>query len=67
MPNCKGGQIAKFGKKHSQVHLIIIREWPKNNLAPQPPILRNLDSFPSGAFYSTPFLPLPLQLDTKEY
>ena len=31
--------------------------------APPPPsILRNLDNFPPGAFYSTP----PLQLGTKE-
>ena len=33
----------------------------KNN----PPILRNLDNFLPGAFYST--LPPPLQLGTKEY
>ena len=41
-----------FGKKTPQVHLIIIREWPKNNPLS---ILRNLDVFP-GAFslYSTP-------------
>ena len=26
-----GGQIANFGEKYPQVHLIIIREWPKNN------------------------------------
>ena len=45
-----------LGKK-PQVHLIIVREWP--NL---PPILRNLDNFPHGTFYST-----PLQLGTKEY
>ena len=29
------------------------------------PILRNLDSFPTGTFYSNPSL--PLQLDTKEF
>ena len=29
---------------------------------PSPPILRNLDNFPPGTFYST-----PLQLGTKEY
>ena len=29
----------------------IIREWPKQNL---PTILRNIDNFPPGAFYSAP-------------
>ena len=29
------GQIANFGKKNLQVHLIVIREWPKNT--PTPP------------------------------
>ena len=24
------GQITNFGEKNPQVHLIIIREWPKN-------------------------------------
>ena len=43
----KGGcQIANFRKKTPQVHLIIIRHWPKNNPSP---ILRNLDNFSSGA------------------
>ena len=28
--------IASFGKKNPQVHLIIIREWPKNNPPPSP-------------------------------
>ena len=54
-----GGQIANFGEKNPQVHLIIIRESPKNI----PPILRNLDNSPPGSFYSTP--PPPLQLGTK--
>ena len=55
-----GGQIANFGK-NPQIRLIIIREGPK---IPPPPILRNFDNFPPGAFYSTPS---PLKLDTKEY
>ena len=45
----------KFLRKNPQVHLIILREWPerpKND--PPPPILRNLDNFPPGAFYSNP-------------
>ena len=50
VPNWWGGQIANFAKKPPQVHLIIKRERPKSNT----PILRNLDNFPSGAFYSTP-------------
>ena len=58
MPNCKGGSNCKFWEKNPQIYLIIIREWPKNNL----PTLRNLDNFPPGAFYS-----IPLQLGTKEY
>ena len=52
MPNCRRGENCKFcGKKTPQVHLIIMREWPENNSL----ILRNLDNFPPGAFYSTPF------------
>ena len=44
-------KMQMFWKKNSQVHLIIIREWPKNSS----PVLRNLDnSPPPGAFYSTP-------------
>ena len=35
----RGIQIASFGK-NTQVHLVIIREWPKKN------ILRNLDNPP---------------------
>ena len=46
--NCREGANCKFLGKNPQVHLIIIREWPKTN----PPILRNLDNFPPGAFYS---------------
>ena len=59
--SCKGGggiNLQIFGKKTPQVHLIIIREWPKNNPLS---ILRNLDNVFPGAFYST-----PLQLDTKD-
>ena len=37
----------KKKRKNPQVHLTLIREWPKNNL----PILRNLENFPPGAFY----------------
>ena len=33
-------------------------------LGPPTPILRNLDNFPPGAFYSNP---PPLQLGTKDY
>ena len=40
-----GGQIANLLGKNPQVHLIIVREWP-----PPPPILRNLDNSPPGAF-----------------
>ena len=51
--NCSGEgggfKLQILGKKTLQVHLIIIREWPKNN---PPPILRNLDNFSPGAFYS---------------
>ena len=43
--------------KNLQVHLNIIRELPRNDSS----ILRNLDNFPPGAFYST-----PLQLGTKQ-
>ena len=39
-----------LGKKNVQIHLVIAREGLKT----PPPILRNLDNFPSGAFYSTP-------------
>ena len=58
-PNCRSGgdQIASFGKKDPHVHLIIIGEWPEK----KPPILKNLDNFPPGAFYLN-----PLQLYTKE-
>ena len=41
-------QIANFGEKNPQPHLIIIREWPKNS-----PQIRNLDNFVPGAFYLT--------------
>ena len=36
VPNCtgEGGQIPNFGKKPPQVHLIIIRECPKNTPPP---------------------------------
>ena len=48
-------------EKNPQVHLIIIREWPKNSPS-HPLILRNLDDIPPGAFDPSP----PLQLGTKE-
>ena len=54
-PNCSRGrvQISNFWRKEKpQVHLIIIKEWPKNS----PP------HFHPAEFYST-----PLQLGTKEY
>ena len=47
-----GGSNCKFWGKNPQVHLVIIRQWPKNT--PHPPILGNLDNFPPGVFYSTP-------------
>ena len=34
VPNCRGGQIANFGEKNPQVHLIIIRE---HFIRPPPP------------------------------
>ena len=46
MSNCKFWEIIT-----PQVHSIVIRELPKNS--PPPPILRDLDNFPLGAFYST--------------
>ena len=33
----QGGQIANFGEKNPRVHLIIIREWPKNTPPPPAP------------------------------
>ena len=39
-----GGQIANVWEKNPQVHLIIIRELPKNNNHPL--ILRNCDNSP---------------------
>ena len=44
-----GGIKLQIFEKKIQVHLIIIREQPKNNPHPPPPILRNLDNFPPGA------------------
>ena len=55
VPNCwgeRGGiKLQIFWEKTLQVHLIITREWTKNN---PPPILRNLDNFSPGTFYSIP-------------
>ena len=48
-----GDQITNFGEKDPQVHLYIIREWPNSPTTNPPPILRNLDNFPRGTFYST--------------
>ena len=70
VPYCKDQALqsnCKLSKKNPQV-LIIIREGPKNN----PLILRNLDNFLPGTFYSTPPPPPPpspflLQLRTKLY
>ena len=42
-----GDQIANFW--FPQVHLVIMREWPKSN----PTILRNLDNFPQVHFIQT--------------
>ena len=64
-PLCLIVQIADFGKKTPQTHLIIIREWPKNT--PPPPILRNLDTPPWCILFHPPPLPHLLQLGTKEY
>ena len=52
-------KLQNFGKKPSQVHLTIIREWTKENC----PYLKNLDNFLPATFYLTP----PVQLGTKEY
>ena len=49
------GSNCKFWEKNPQVHLVIIREWPKNNSH----ILRNFDNFLLGAYYSTPATPSP--------
>ena len=59
VPNFRGRglKLQIWGKK-PQVHLIIIRDRLKSKLL----ILRNLDSFSPGAFYST-----LLQLGTKKY
>ena len=63
VPNCtregggrgvgRGGgvKLQIFGKKNSQLHLIIIREWI---LKHPPSILRNLGNFPPGTFCSIP-------------
>ena len=55
VPNCGGWSNYKCWEKNPQVHLIICKEWPKNTVPsqPRPPILRNLDNFLLGAFYST--------------
>ena len=47
------GTNCNFFEKNTQVHLIIIKEWPKNNLF----ILRNLDYLQPGAFCSPSSLP----------
>ena len=62
-----GRQIASFGKKPSQVHLIIIREYLKTT--PPPPAFKEiLIIFPLVHFIRSPLPPLlPLQLGTKEY
>ena len=67
LPNCKGEvKLQILEKKTPQVHLIIIKEWPAKHPPPSsPPILNNLDNFPTGAFYSTTLS--PRQLGTKEY
>ena len=54
-----GGVKLHISGKNPQVHLIIIREGPKNT---PPPILRNLDNFPLVHFIRP-----PLQLGTEEY
>ena len=51
-------QIANFGKKSLKVHLIFIREWPRNNLS----IFRNFDNSPLVHFIRD----LPLELDLTE-
>ena len=55
-----GGQIANFGEKNPQVHLIIIRESPKNI----PPILRNLDNSPPWFILFD--IPAPLTIRHKK-
>ena len=56
-PLCLIVQIADFGKKTPQTHLIIITEWPKNT--PSPPILRNLDTPPWCILFHPPPPPPP--------
>ena len=48
----------EFYVRYGVVHLIVIRDWPKN-----------LNNFLPGTFYLTPHSlpPPPLQLGTKEY
>ena len=59
VPNCKGRGRSnwKFWEEAPQVHLVIIKEWPKTRFSL---ILKNINNFPPSAFYS-----VPLQL-TKE-
>ena len=44
-----GGVKWQILGKNTQVHLIIIRKWPKNT--PSPHFIKNLDNFPPGAFH----------------
>ena len=59
----RGEQIANFGKKP----LKFIYFLQENDLKIPPPILKNLDNSPPGAFYSTPPPSTIRQLGTKEY
>ena len=46
-----GRSNCKFWEKTPpQIHLVIIREWPKNNSS----VLISLDNSPTSSFYSTP-------------
>ena len=61
-----GWNFVNFREKTTQVHLIIIIEWPKNTPPPRsptpppPPNLGNLDNFTTGVSYSTTLPPLQL-------
>ena len=51
VPNCKGRVKLEVLGKTPQVYLITKRKLSKNTQH-SPPIVKNLDNFPSGAFYS---------------
>ena len=60
VPNCRDDCKLQILGKTPQVHLIIVKEWPKNN--PLPPIYKILI-----IFFLVYFIRPTLQLGTKEY